>query len=247
MSARTEDGSVKGMPRNQSRRRFLALAGVSLASRISWSASEVPDLLDHIILGCNDLDRGMEFVEQHLGVKAAFGGVHPGAGTRNALLSLGKRRYVEIIAPDPGQGIPKHFPALSHMASPVLVGWAAHPGNLDACADRLREAGVKTLGIQPGSRSCPDGKTLKWRSLRLADDRGGLLPFFIEWSEESVHPSVYAPAGCSLDHFSLIGPRPEEISKILKQIGIDAAIERGDKPQLRALIRGPRGLLDTHS
>src|SRR5438105_10098731 len=118
-----------------SRRLFLALTGTAiLAPPVSWSADEVPALLDHILLGCNDLDRGIAFVEERAGVRASFGGVHPGRGTQNALISLGERtpqepnprRYLEIIAPDPKQSGVQQYSAVTKLNEPRLIGWAAH-------------------------------------------------------------------------------------------------------------------------
>src|SRR5262245_46915510 len=67
-----------------SRRRFLLTASATLAAaRISRSAPQqeiVPKLLDHILLGCPNLEEGIAYVEERLGVRAAFGGVHPGVG-----------------------------------------------------------------------------------------------------------------------------------------------------------------------
>ena len=209
-------------------------------------------MLDHILLGSDDLDRGIAFVEERTGVRAAFGGVHPGRGTRNALLSLGERHYLEIIAPDPKQNTVESFAApmlnaLKQLSTPRLVGWAAHPGDIDAFAKKLRDSSIAFVGPRPGSRTRPDGRMLHWKTLGLGDDRDGLLPFFIEWSADSVHPSVDAPAGCHLERFVVAGPDSGELSKTFQSLGLDVMVEQADKPQLHARIAGPKGKLDAAS
>jgi catechol 2,3-dioxygenase-like lactoylglutathione lyase family enzyme len=231
-----------------SRRVFLAVTGAAmLAPHVAWSADEVPPLLDHILLGCNDLDRGIAFVEERTNVRAALGGVHPGRGTRNALLSLGERRYLEIIAPDPKQGSVQLLTAIKELTTPHLVGWAAHPGEIEAFAKKLREAGIAIQGPWPGSRARPDGRVVSWKSISLSDDRHGVLPFFIEWGADSVHPSVDAPAGCHLERFAVADPDPVELSKTLQRLGIDAPVERGERPRLRARIIGSKGKFEVSS
>jgi len=230
-----------------SRRLFLALAGgAALAPQAAWTAGDVPPLLDHILLGCSDLDSAVDFVARNTGVRAAFGGVHPGRGTRNALLSLGERRYLEVIAPDPKQDHVEPFAQrqvehLKQLASPRLIGWAAHPGDLEKFAARLREASVAFDGPRPGSRQRPDGKLLQWKTLNLKDDKDGLLPFFIEWSATSLHPSADAPKGCRLIHFGASAPNKEELTKISNLLRIDVAVSFSDKPTLQATIVGPKG------
>jgi Glyoxalase-like domain len=173
-----------------SRRSFLVLCGgPALIPNLAWPAgAEVPPLLDHFILGCDDLDRGIDFVEKHTGVRAALGGVHPGRGTRNALLSLGERKYLEIMAVDPAQKVTPQIPRLRELKQPRMVGWAVHPADMKQLAARLQESGIAFKDPQPGSRQRPDGKLLHWRSLTLIDDHDGLLPFFIEWSSDSPPP-----------------------------------------------------------
>jgi len=225
-----------------SRRVFLALTGGALAApSISWSAAEVPTLLDHILLGCSDLDRGISFVEERTGVRAAFGGVHPGRGTQNALLSLGKLRYLEIIAPDPKQSGAEQFSAIIKLDPPRLIGWAAHRGNLGIFAGELGEEGVIFEGPAPGSRKRPDGRVLQWQTLSLKDDAAGMLPFFIEWSNDSLHPSADAPKGCLLLHFEAASPDPDELSRQVASLRLDLPVVKGERPQLRAIISGPKG------
>jgi hypothetical protein len=236
-----------------SRRLFLAVTGAAILARpASSSADEVPALLDHILLGCNDLDRGIDFVEARSGVRAAFGGVHPGAGTRNALLSLGERRYLEIIAPDPKQDTLKPYAVqqsavIKELTTPRLIGWAAHPGDIEAFAKKLRESGVAIEGPWPGSRVRPDGRVLNWKTLSLADDRHGLLPFFIEWGTNSIHPSSDAPAGCHIERFAVADQDNVALAMTFERLGIDAPVEHGERPQLRVRMAGPRGRFELSS
>lgn len=235
------------LPPPRSRRHFLAMVGGAFAVPsfvLATGAAEeddVPALLDHIILGCSDLDKGIEFVHDATGVLPTMGGVHPGRGTRNALLSLGERRYLEIIAPDPAQTEIVHFPQIRSMTDPRLIGWAVHPSDITALATQLRENKVEFTGPSDGSRKRPDGQVLNWKTINLADDRHGLLPFFIEWSADSVHPSKDAPAKCTLDYFEILSADPQELAATLKRIGIDFPVQRSDKTRLHAVISGPKG------
>jgi hypothetical protein len=236
-----------------SRRTFIVLTSGSLfIPQLSLFAEGTPTLLDHILLGCNDLDTGIAFVEQHTGSRPAFGGVHPGRGTRNALLSLGERRYLEVIAPDPKQESGESYAArqlamIKELRAPRLIGWAAHPGDVEALATKLREAGIATQGPTPGSRARPDGRVLKWKSLTLTNDRDGTLPFFIEWSTDSTHPSVDAPAGCRLERFVVADPDPIGLTKMFERLGIDTPVEHGGRSELRARIAGPKASLEITS
>ncbi len=235
------------------RRSFIAVAaGAAFTPLLTWAATVVPSLLDHVLLGCDDLDRGTDFVEQHTGVRAALGGVHPGRGTRNSLLSLGERHYLEIIAPDPRQDrieqfAQKQVAQLKELTSPRLIGWAAHPGDLEKFSAHLREAGISFDGPRPGSRQRPDGKLLEWKTLNLKDDKDGLLPFFIEWSANSLHPSADAPKGCKITHFGVVTSSRDELTKIVTLLQLDLPVVLGDKPALQATIISPKGELTLSS
>jgi hypothetical protein len=211
------------------------------------AAESVPAAFDHMILGVNDLERGIVFVEERTGVRAIFGGVHPGRGTQNALLALGGRRYLEIMAPDPKQAVVRQHPEIKEMREPRLVGWAAHTDDIAALAKRAADAGFPGVGPIDGSRVRPDGQTLRWRLFNLKDDHGGLLPFFIEWSRDSVHPSVDAPSGCRLVRLAAASAQPDEVAEACRKLGMDLIVERGEKSQLRARIMGPKGEMELTS
>ena len=87
---------------------------------------------------------------------------------------------------------------------------------------------------------------LSWKTLGI-DDSIGVLPFFIEWSKETTHPSVDAPAGLRLERFSVAGPDEQRLHTELEKLGLKVSVGSAAKPELRATMSGPKGKLVIHS
>lgn len=198
--------------------------------------------IDHILWAAPDLEQGMATIEKLLGVEPIIGGVHPGGGTRNALLGLGNERYLEILGPDPAQDLRGTTAEwMPDLREPGLITWVVRTHDLDgviAAAERLR---VKTRGILSMSRKTPDGGELRWKVVRLSEHGfGTLVPFFIDWLE-TPHPSGTAPGGCTLESLRLTHPRADELRQFLKHFDIDANAALGSTPSLAATLECRKG------
>jgi hypothetical protein len=199
--------------------------------------------VDHLVYAACDLDQGVADIEHLLGVRATPGGRHPTWGTRNALVALGPRCYLEIIAPDPdrspGAGV-RPF-GLNGLGPPRLAGWAANATGLE----QLRAAAVRlgiTLGnVLSGSRRQPDGAVLNWALTDLycvlAD---GVVPFFIDWGE-SPHPASAAPTGAALVSLRAEHPAAGPVRDMLGHLALELPVTAGPLPALVAEIDCPNG------
>lgn len=236
------------------RRRFLqglsALTLAGMARGVGLRAEQEPpvpakDIVDHLLLGVADRDAGIAWVEQRTGVKAVIGGSHPGVGTRNALLSLGERQYLEIIAPDPEQTqLASQYARLKTLKTPRLITWAAATQDAQATATRFRTAGFEIFGPAPGSRQRPDGRLMRWVTLGVKSDLEVVIPFFIEWDRTAAHPATDSLPGCRLRTLELTHPQPERVREMLLRLGVDATVERGAAASLTALLQTPMGALE---
>lgn len=231
----------------------IATAIVFSAGCIAWSAvaawltrvppasGQVHAAVDHVILGVADLDRGCREFENLTGVQPRPGGRHPGAGTRNALVSLGERTYLEIMAPDPEAATGNSKTRLGAFASLTPVGWAIGTTTLAQDAIRLRDLGFEIGTPGHGSRVQPDGLVLRWTSLsvRLPDTRHS--PFFIEWDRNTRHPASTSPPGCRLEALMIQESQPTALATLVKQLALDVSIRRGAAPAMRIALACPKG------
>jgi hypothetical protein len=171
-----------------------------------------------------------------------MGGVHPNRGTRNALISLGERTYLEILAPDPAQPDvqEERVPRLKALTQPEIFTWAAGTRDIEAVVERIQAAGYKG-DFASGSRKKPDGSVLKWRNGGVEGHDNDVVPFVIEWSEDSIHPATDSPKGCTLKELHLEHPDHEKMNGFLEAMGLQARVVQGPKPKIAALIESPKG------
>lgn len=199
--------------------------------------------VDHLILGVSDLQEGIRAVEEQTGVRPIWGGRHPGGSTCNALISLGEKHYLEILAPDPEQEPNDRSLELKALRTPQLIGWAVSSQKIEIEAERLRVVGYSVQGPAAGSRERPNGSVLKWQTVSIASAPSDLVPFVIQWHPDSAHPSEDSPQGCRLKTLVLQHPDPNLIGPILKDMGLQVSLSRGSQESLEAYIETPRGLL----
>ncbi len=189
---------------------------VALAQESRSSAVD----LDHVILGINDLQRGIAVFGRLTGVTPQPGGEHPGRGTHNALVSLGDGRYLEIVAPI-----------------------STHPdSNISALVARLRSNGFTISDPAAGSRRRPDGTLLSWQIASVDDSTLTVAPFFIEWAADAPHPSGTSPSGCRLLDLHLVERQPRQLAQLLSTLGFRTHVDAGPAPRISfslACSRGP--------
>jgi Glyoxalase-like domain len=185
-------------------------------------------------------------LETLLGVRVTPGGQHPGRGTRNALVSIGPRAYIEIIGPDPEQPTPKEARpfGLDSLTAPRLVTWAANESDLSRLSKLAAQAGISLGELASGSRRRPDGLLLSWNYTNprtvVAD---GIVPFFIDWGK-TPHPAETASSGGRLVGLRAEHSDAERVRTQLAHLGLRLAVTNGARPALIATIEGPRGRVE---
>ena len=200
-------------------------------------------VLDHLVYATPDIKATTDYIASRFGVRPTAGGKHPAWRTMNAILSLGPRMYLEIMGPDPGQPHPtdgRPFD-LDRLSNPCLVTWVARGQDLRAVKDTAVSDLVDLGEIQERSRQRPDGILLKWSMTDLMKDReNGIVPYFINWGD-SPHPAESAPKGCTLKRLKAIHPEADRLTRILKHLRLDLAVEQGLTAKLVATIETQKG------
>ena len=211
--------------------------GLAVLAAISASTASAAQI-DHIILGIDDLDRGVMAFEAATGVKPVYGGKHPG-GTHNALVSLGEGLYLEILAVQEGVTVQGNFAGLKSMKTLTPIGWAVSSNDSAQLRKRLSAAGIAVSEPVDGSRITPTGSSLSWQSFLLKENSAE-VPFFIVWSEQTAHPSTTSPGGCKLQQWSVASPRVKDLEQLRQALDLRVEVAEAKAASMRLSLTCPK-------
>jgi hypothetical protein len=203
--------------------------------------------LDHLVVTAPDLEMGVKFVSETLGVFLQVGGEHARMGTHNYLLKLGESLYLEVIAPDPNAPKPERsrWFDLDHQSphtAPKLAAWVARTTDIHVTL----AASTEPLGkIEPMSRG-----DLHWLITIPSDGSlpfNGIAPTLIQWQTQTHPAASLQDVGCSLIGLEGFHPQASRIRALLESIRFHGEvsvllISTDETPFLVAHIQTPDGL-----
>lgn len=208
-----------------------------------------PATLDHLIVAATTLADGIDFVAERTGAIPQPGGKHVAMGTHNALLRLGERAYLEIIAIDP-EGTkplrPRWFDlddiALQSELTerPQLIQWVARTTDI--------ERAVLACAIPLGAVTPMERGDYRWR-ITIPDDgkrpAKGIVPTLIQW-DVPMHPADRLPQSkVSIAQVAGTHSDPAHVRSALASLGLAESVRVSYDRETRfaAMLQTPRGLV----
>ena len=210
--------------------------------------------LDHLVVASARLEDGIDWAESVLGARPQPGGRHEAMGAHNALLRLGERSYLEVIALDP-DGAPPQRPRWFALddpsmqsrlaAGPSLITWAVRSESIATACARVPDLG-EILTMSRGD--------FRWK-IAVPEDGSlpfsGVLPAAIQWESgatgEPLHPCDRLPdSGCELLALDLMHPAAvlgtAGIVSMFRELRVIGPIDLRPGPvTIAARIRTPNG------
>ena len=210
--------------------------------------TDLQDLqIDHLVIAAHRLEAGVDYINNTLSVRMQPGGVHTSMGTHNALLKLGERQYLEVIAPDPSVSNPNRprwfgLDSLKSYSPPRLVTWVVRTPNIHNAVLSSRETIGRIESMSRGDYewliSIPPDGSMPFH---------GIVPALIEWQNESHPVEKLADSGCKLIQMEAHHQLQERIFAVFESLGIHGLLSvfpltTDEQPYLDAYIETPGGL-----
>lgn len=205
-------------------------------------------IVDHLVYCVPNLEKGIDELSEKLGVRAVIGGKHIYQGTKNALIKIGAKCYLEILAVDEENLTitGERWMGIDLISEAKLTRWSTNILNLNEDRKIVADYNSKLAQFKEGSRLTPDGQQLQWvMSTPLAEPEVEPVPFLLDWSKSAVHPTDALEDSCQL--LDLIIGLPAQASSVkdcLLKLAAPIKLIESAEPKISAIISSPKGIVE---
>lgn len=199
--------------------------------------------LDHIGLAVNDLDVGVRYIQDLMGVEPT---VHPPNASnayQSATFRIANDSFFEVIAPNNTyRGFHPFKSVLKSFTEPTLFFWLVAVDDFDSFSKKAKSFGVNMENIV----EVKDVDSLFSAHIRGQMGPGffSLRPSVIEWRSKVVERKD--PVQCSLKRFSLCDPSSDSLNQLFENLGINIKVEHGAS-KMRIELETPKGIVKLES
>ena len=180
--------------------------------------------IDHFTLGANNLEDGIAYLQDHMGITMPRGGQHPLMSTHNCVMATGDGQFMEMIAIDPDAPTPTRTRWFSLDEDRTITRLAQRPRALCWVVDTPDLD--KIVANSPIDLGTPIEMSRGDRTWRLTVPKDGslpeqgLIPAFIEWSPGPHPSSVQQDLGIRLHDIRISHPDITRLRSIFEALDI---------------------------
>ena len=203
--------------------------------------------IDHIVYTVPDLTAAIDWFEAISGIRPVFGGYHTTQGTKNAIINLGNKRYLELLAADNDNLSIKHprWMGVDFLEQPQITRWSLKSANLPKDSLLVKNYQSEMGIIQGGQRKTTAGNTLTWEMIMpLATPEVEIMPFMTDWQNSAIHPTDALPEQCQLIDLKFTHPTPNLLMNTFQKLLVDSIIIKDPKMSIKARIQCPKGIIE---
>lgn len=201
--------------------------------------------IDHLVYATNTFEETIDWFEKVSGVKPVFGGYHKTQGTKNALVRIGTRSYLEILGVDEKNkeiSAPRWM-GIDLIEKPSMTRWAIESNDLNTDATKLKNYKNEMGSIFKGQRKKENGDDLKWDMILPLSSPGiELAPFVIDWGD-SIHPATDLEKSIELIGLKFQTNKIDKINKLFANLSIETNEVSDGHDKIIAKFKTPKGLL----
>jgi len=202
--------------------------------------------IDHIVYGVPDIGKEIDHLHSKLGIRPVLGGKHITKGTKNALVSLGDRCYLEILARDEENKdfVGERWMGMDRITRPKIIRWSVGSSDLKKDSEILQSYDTDYARVERGSREIKNQQQLQWQMILPVDKPMiDVVPFVTDWSDSAGHPAESLEKSCVLKKLILYFPTNKSIEKLLGALQVKVEIITSDEIRIEALIETPKGIV----